>query len=225
MKVLWFLTFTLLFLNNTIAQVSVSGGMGIMNGFATQRTSYGFNLGVEIPKSSDLTFYIRASAFLPKVEADTNYANMTALSQTTFPSTLTVPYTQRSSTFLIEGGTRSYMINDYDNGFALYGGSVFGVGVNTTSAKFSKKDYTNQYQWEGLYSLPAGTNTKGSIYFLGIGVQGGMKYTIPVRGTIFLDFTGIYSILNVANNDAGAQSMTYAKMNFLVQFGYRRDFY
>ncbi|MEY4126192.1 MAG: hypothetical protein RL737_381 [Bacteroidota bacterium] len=213
------------FVSNTFAQMSISAGTGILNGVGTQRKSLGFNLGLELPRSSDLTFFIRASAFLPNQDSTTRYANMTANDVTTTPYTLSVPYNIKSHTLYVEGGTRSYMLNDYDNGFALYGGSVFGIGINTTSAKFSKFDYTKQYEWEGLYSLPNANPTKGSIYYLALGIQGGFKYTIPVRGTLFFDITGTYSVLNLANNSAGENSHTYSRLNFLFQLGYRRDLY
>ena len=102
------------------AQMSISGGTGILNGIGTQRNSFGFNLGLELPRSSDLTFFVRASAFLPNQDSTTRYANMTAIDVATSPYTLSVPYNVRSHTYYIEGGTRSYMLNDYDNGFALY---------------------------------------------------------------------------------------------------------
>ena len=224
MKLLIALLITSLCLTS-YAQLSISGGTGILNGLGTQRNSFGFNLGLELPRSSDLTFFVRASAFLPNQDSTTRYANMTAIDVATFPPTLTVPYTVRSHTYYIEGGTRSYMINDYDNGFALYGGSVIGVGINTSSAKFSKLDYTETYEWEGKYTLPNANPTKGSIYYLAIGLQGGFKYTIPVRGTLFFDVTGTYSALNVVNNSAGKMSHTYSRLNFLFQLGYRRDLY
>lgn len=207
------------------AQVSISAGTGILNGVGTQRSSFGFNLGLELPRSSDLTFFVRASAFLPNQDSTTRYAYMTANDVTTTPYQLEIPFKVKSHTVYLEGGTRSYMLNDYDNGFALYGGSVFGIGINTTSAKFSKFDKNNQYEWEGLYSLPNANPTKGSIYYLALGIQGGFKYTIPVRGTLFFDITGTYSILNLANNTAGENSHTYSRLNFLFQLGYRRDLY
>ena len=207
------------------AQVSISAGTGILNGVGTQKNSFGFNLGLELPRSSDLTFFVRASAFLPNQDSTTRYAYMTANDVTTTPYQLEIPFKVKSHTVYLEGGTRSYMLNDYDNGFALYGGSVFGIGINTTSAKFSKFDYTKQYEWEGLYSLPNANPTKGSIYYLALGIQGGFKYTIPVRGTLFFDITGTYSVLNLANNSAGENSHTYSRLNFLFQLGYRRDLY
>ena len=210
-----------------LAQVSFSAGTGFISGLGTERKSYGAHIGFELPRSSDLTFFLRGYAFLPYNEKDTNYANMTALDLSTTPYTITVPFTQKSNCFYVEGGTRSYMLSDYDNGFSLYGGSIFGFGINTTSAKFSRYDYTNTYEWEGKYQLSNGANTptKGSIYYLALGLQGGMKYTIPIRGTIYFDVTGTYSILNVANNAAAENSMTYSRINFLVQLGYRKDLY
>jgi hypothetical protein len=225
MKFLLALPMMVLLNCSTFAQMSISGGTGIMNGVGTGYKPLGFHLGLELPRSSDLTFYVRAAAFLPSAAADTNYANMTAISLTTVPYTLSVPYQNRSSTYYFEGGTRTYMINDYDNGFGLYGGSVVGLGINTTRLKYDKFDYTNTYEWEGKYLPSSGSETKGSIYYVALGIQGGMKYTIPIRGTLYFDVTGTYSVLNIANNNTGGASPTYSRLNFLFNLGYRRDLY
>jgi hypothetical protein len=52
-----------------------------------------------------------------------------------------------------------------------------------------------------------------------------MKYTIPIRGTIYFDVTGTYSVLNIANNNIGEGSATYSRLNFLFNLGFRRDLY
>jgi hypothetical protein len=205
--------------------MSISGGTGILNGVGTGLKPLGFHLGLELPRSSDLTFYLRGAAFLPSVGADTNYANMTAISVTTVPFIVSVPYQIKSSTFYFEGGTRSYMLNDYDNGFGLYGGSVVGLGINRTEMKYDQFDYTNTYEWEGKYLPDSGNETHGNIYYLALGIQGGMKYTIPIRGTIYFDVTGTYSVLNIANNNIGEGSATYSRLNFLFNLGFRRDLY
>lgn len=209
----------------SMAQMSISGGTGILNGVGTGFKPLGFHLGLELPRSSDLTFYVRGAAYLPSGGADTNYANMTAISLTTVPYTLSVPYQNRSSTYYFEGGTRSYMLNDYDNGFGLYGGSVVGLGINRTKVKYDQFDYTNTYEWEGKYEPANGNETHGNIYYVALGIQGGMKYTIPIRGTIYFDITGTYSVLNIANNNTGSNSSTYSRLNFLFNLGYRRDLY
>jgi len=220
----YFVLFCVLYLPLS-AQMSISGGTGILNGVGTGFKPLGLHLGLELPRSSDLTFYVRGAAYLPSGGADTNYANMTAISLTTVPYTLSVPYQNRSSTYYFEGGTRSYMLNDYDNGFGLYGGSVVGLGINTTRLKYDQFDYTNTYEWEGKYLPSNGTETKGSIYYVALGIQGGMKYTIPIRGTLYFDVTGTYSVLNIANNNTGGASSTYSRLNFLFNLGYRRDLY
>ena len=150
---------------------------------------------------------------------------MIAIDQTTVPYTLNVGYKNRSNTFYFEGGTRSYLLNDYDNGFGLYGGSVFGLGINTTRLQYDTYDLTNVYTWEGKYLPASGAESKGSIYFLALGIQGGLKYTIPIKGTIYFDITGIYSVLNIATNDVGGNSPTYSRLNFLFNLGFRRDLY
>lgn len=207
------------------SQVSLSAGMGMLNGVGTQIKSMGFHLGLEIPRSSDLTLFVRLSGFLPKGDSASAFANMTANNVTTQPSTLTVPYKIKSNTFYIQGGTRSYMLNDYDNGFSLYGGSVMGIGMNKTWAEFSEYDYSGQYKWEGLYSLPNNNPTRGNLIYLDIGIQGGMKYTIPIKGTFYFDVTGAYTVLGVPSNTAAQSSPTYSRLNFLMELGYRRDLY
>ncbi|MFM7663037.1 MAG: hypothetical protein ACKO68_00760 [Bacteroidota bacterium] len=220
----YFVLFCVLYLPLS-AQMSISGGTGILNGVGTGFKPLGLHLGLELPRSSDLTFYVRGAAYLPSGGADTNYANMTAISLTTVPYTLSVPYQNRSSTYYFEGGTRSYMLNDYDNGFGLYGGSVVGLGINRTKVKYEQFDYTNTYEWEGKYVPANGNETHGNIYYVALGIQGGMKYTIPIRGTIYFDITGTYSVLNIANNNIGSSSSTYSRLNFLFNLGFRRDLY
>lgn len=220
----YFVLFCVLYLPLS-AQMSISGGTGILNGVGTGFKPLGLHLGLELPRSSDLTFYVRGAAYLPSGGADTNYANMTAISLTTVPYTLSVPYQNRSSTYYFEGGTRSYMLNDYDNGFGLYGGSVVGLGINRTKVKYDQFDYTNTYEWEGKYVPANGNETHGNIYYVALGIQGGMKYTIPIRGTIYFDITCTYSVLNIANNNIGSSSSTYSRLNFLFNLGFRRDLY
>ncbi|NBU92106.1 MAG: hypothetical protein EBS17_04605, partial [Flavobacteriia bacterium] len=58
-----FFAFTLVFANViALGQVSISGGTGILNGLGTGYKPLGLHLGLELPRSSDLTFYVRASA-------------------------------------------------------------------------------------------------------------------------------------------------------------------
>jgi hypothetical protein len=219
------LIFCACFTASLSAQTSISVGTGFMNGVGTGYKPFGFHVGLELPRSSDLTFYVRAAGYLPSLGADTYYANMTAINQNTIPYTLSVPYQSKSSTYYFEGGTRYYLINDYDNGFGAYGGSILGLGINSTNLKYSKYDYTNTYIWEGGYLPSNGNENKGSIYYLTLGIQGGLKYTIPITGTFYFDITGTYSILNIANNDIGSSSPTYSRLNFLFNLGFRRDLY
>jgi len=208
----------------TLGQISISGGTGILNGIGKGFKPVGFHIGIDVPRSSDLTFYARAAAFLPAGGKETYYENMTAILQTTSPYTTSVPYQKESNTYYFEGGTRSFILNDYDNGFGIYGGSVVGVGINQTRKEYEDYDYMG-VPWEGKYLPSSGDERKGNYYYLALGIQGGMKYTIPIRGTIYFDMTGTYSVLGFANNFTGNSSLTYSPLNFLFSLGYRRDLY
>ena len=51
--------------NSFFSQMSISGGMSILNGVGTGYSPFGFHASLELPRSSDLTFYVRAAAFMP----------------------------------------------------------------------------------------------------------------------------------------------------------------
>ena len=214
-----------LLVSNLQSQVSLSLGTGVLKGFTVPKTFYGFQGGFELPKNNDVTFYARLGYYFPRNEDETMTANVTAIDLTTSPYNLSVNYLSSTNYTTIEGGTRYYLGNDYDNGFSIYGGSNFMLIINSVKNNYEKLDYTGQYEWENNYELPQNTEDKGKIISIALGLQGGVKYTFPARGTIFADLTGSYAIFGKASNQTAANSNLYAPMIFSFNVGYRKDLY
>ena len=138
-----FLSSLLVFLvSNLQSQVSLSLGTGVLKGFGVPKTFYGFQGGFELPKNNDVTFYARLGYYFPRNENETMTANVTAIDLTTSPYNLSVNYLSSTNYTTIEGGTRYYLCNDYDNGFSVYGGSNFMLIINSVKNNYEKFDYT-----------------------------------------------------------------------------------
>jgi hypothetical protein len=206
------------------SQVSVSIGPGVLKGFGVAKTFWGLHGGFELPRNNDVTFYLRMGYFLPRKEDDVMLSNVTAKDLTTSPYNLSVNYINSTNYTTIEGGTRYYLGNDYDNGFSVYGGSNFMLIINSVKRNYEKLDVTGQYTWENDYELPNNEEVKGTILSLALGLQGGLKYTIPAKGTIYADITGNYTLFAKASNDA-VSTVLYAPMVFIFNVGFRKDLY
>jgi len=210
---------------NAQSQVSLNLGLGPLKGFGVPKSFFGFHGGVELPRNNDVTFYLRLGYYLPKKEDNIMTEYVTAIDLTTNPSTLGVQYQSSTNYTTIEGGTRYYLGNDYDNGFSIYGGSNFMLIINSVKNNYEKYDYTGVYEWENNYELPQNTEDKGKIISVALGLQGGVKYTFPARGTIYADITGSYALFAKASNNTAANSSLYAPMIFIFNVGYRKDLY
>ena len=209
---------------NLQSQVSLSLGSGVLQGFGVPKLFFGFHGGFELPRNNDVTLYLRMGYFLPRKEDDVMTSNLTAKDLTASPYNLSVNYLTSTNYTTIEGGTRYYLGNDYDNGFSVYGGSNFMLIINSVKRNYEKLDVTGQYTWENDYELPASEEVKGTILSLALGLQGGIKYTIPAKGTIYADITGNYTLFGKASNESVSTSL-YAPMVFIFNVGYRKDLY
>ena len=209
---------------NAQSQVSLNLGLGPLKGFGVPKSFFGFHGGIELPRNNDVTFYLRLGYYLPRKEDDTISTSVTAINPLSSPSTLTVNYLTSTNYTTIEGGTRYYLGNDYDNGFSVYGGSNFMLIINSVKRNYEKLDATGVYSWEGDYELPEYEVPKGTILSLALGLQGGVKYTFPARGTIYADITGNYTLFGKASND-NINTELYAPMVFIFNVGFRKDLY
>jgi len=204
------------------SQISANAGLGTLNGFGAKKTFFGFNLGLEYPKSNQTTIYGRIAYYIPRNNIDSTNGFVEAKDPfTTVPFSLARNYIVSTGYLTVEGGNRFYIINGYDNGFSIYGGSTILVCVNKIKRKFDVWKYSNN---ESDYEM----NDKGTILNLGVGLQGGLKYTFPSIGTFFCDLSGNYLIVRQANNDMVGESDNYpfnSAMLFTFNLGFRKDFY
>jgi len=205
------------------SQISANAGMGTLNGFGAKKTFFGLNLGLEYPKSNQTTIYGRVAYYIPRNNIDSTISYASAISTTTFPYSLQRNYMVSTGYLTLEGGTRYYLLNGYDNGFSIYGGSTILVCVNKIKRNYADWDYSyNEANYENY------GDTKGTILNLGVGLQGGLKYTFPSLGTFFCDLSGNYLIVRQANNDMVGESENYpfnSAMLFTFNLGFRKDFY
>jgi hypothetical protein len=222
-KSIFFILLFSFLVGDFFSQISANAGLGTLNGFGVKKTFVGLNLGLEYPRSNQTTIYGRIAYYVPRNEDDSIQAFASAISTTTFPYTLPRNYTISTGYLTIEGGTRNYLINGYDNGFSVYGGSTILLCVNNIKKKFADWNYPyNEAEYENY-----GDN-KGTILNLGVGLQGGIKYTFPSIGTFFFDFSGNYLLIRQASNDMVGESTNYpfeSALLFTFNLGFRKDFY
>jgi hypothetical protein len=96
--------------------------------------------------------------------------------------------------------------------------------INSVKRDYEKEDATGNYSWEANYQLPTNEPEKGKILSIAMGLQGGMKYTIPATGTFYFDVNGQYSIFGQASNN-NISTELYSPLFFTINIGFRKDLY
>ena len=225
-KVITLFTWMFIGFGHSFGQVSLFAGTGTLKGFSSSGKSfYGFNAGIELPRSNDMTLYGRIGYYFPRAESQNYQTYVTAINTSTSPYNLTVNYALKTNYTTIEGGTRRYIGNDYDNGFSAYGGTNFMLIFNSVKRNYEDKDATGTYSWRDGYQTSATEPDKGNIISIALGLQGGVKYTIPATGTIFFDVNGQYALLAKANNATAQATSQYSPLIFTFTLGFRKDLY
>lgn len=208
------------------AQYSIGGGPSFMMEFGNKRPFYGLHLNVEIPRNNDVTFYGRATYHFK--QNDTELLVMLpaqAKDGSTIPQSVNVPldYLTSINYFMIDGGTRYYLINGFDEGFSLYGGTNLGLIINSVTYGSKFGDYDAE-----KYTLNPGDFTdgreKGTIIRLAVGFTGGVKYTIPAFGSFYLDFNPQLTLFGIPSNQ-GIPGNVYKPVFFNLNIGYRKELY
>ena len=221
---LFFSIFSCLSIN---AQVSLNAGMGSVSGFTTDQSHFGFHAGFELPRNNDVTFYGRLGHYFSRSEDEgtTRTVIIQDLNNVILPYQLQVNARESFNYTTIEGGTRYYLGNDYDNGFSAYGGTNGMLVFNTVKLNYDKRDITGTYEWENDYALTTSDEDRGVIMGIAVGLQGGVKYTIPAIGTAYFDVSGQYSILAQGSNTIANGTNQYSQLFFVFTVGFRKDLY
>lgn len=231
MKYISLLFFALSLTSQLNAQLSYGGGLTLTRFFNTQNiqnqslTMPGLHAHVEIPRSGDVTLYGRVSYMFPKANYDTLTSYVTAINPNANPYILAVNSRFKTSYFTLEGGNRYYIGNDYDNGFAGYGGSGIIIGLGKVHKAYDPKDVSGQYSWEQTHQPDPSEISEGRLFTLGGYLQGGVKYTIPAIGTIYTDVTLNYLLLANANNNTAASTDYLSPLFFNFAVGFKKDLY
>lgn len=208
------------------AQIGIGAGPSFMMEFGNNKPFYGLHLKVEKPRNNDVVFYGRATyLFNQNKRTELEPLSAVAIDPNLVPNTISVDFKQVSSIgyFMIDGGTRYYLINGFDDGFSLYGGTNLGLIVNMVKYGYEFGDYD-----ASKYTLYAGdfqeSRDKGSIIRLAVGFTGGVKYTKPGIGSFYLDINPHLTIFGIPSNQNIPGSI-YKPVFFNFNIGYRRELY
>lgn len=204
----------------SFAQVGVNAGSSVLVGFGAQRTWAGLHLGLEIPRDDAVSIYGRLGHYFGQPSRTPIATFATANDFTTTPYTITVNGESRMNYTTLEGGTRYYLGDGYDFGWAAYGGSNLLLMFNGVRNRYDEYDQT-------LYTIDDAGVQRGTIFSLGFGLGGGLKYSMENVGTFYFDMSLAYVIFGQASNNAAAQqfgdSGLYRPLLFTFNLGYRRD--
>lgn len=202
------------------AQVGVSAGTDMLVGFGAQRTWGGIHIGLEIPRDDAISMYGRVSHYFAQSSVDSITTSAIAKDVSTNPYIVDVKGIARMNYTTIEGGTRYYLGDGYDFGWAAYGGSNLMLIFNGVRNRYDDFDET-------LYNLQTTGAQRGAIFSLGFGLGGGVKYSLENVGTFYFDMSLAYIIFGQASNAAAAAQFStgglYRPLLFTFNLGYRRD--
>lgn len=194
-----------------VAQYSIGGGFIAKSCLNSSYNWNGLHAFVELPRTEVNTFYIRASLMLPIRSADS--VNVTAVDFSVSPQQMRVGVNQRSTYFSIDGGNRTYFMNSYDAGIAPYFASQFRGILGGFSEQFSDFDETK-------YSAPSVFGRRNSV-FIGMGVNIGLKYQLPLRGALTFDLGAEY-IMTLFDN-AQMMGAEFTPIGLFFNVAYRFD--
>lgn len=201
---------------NVSAQVSFNGGSSTLKGFGTDKWFTGFHVGVEVPRDDAMSFYGRYTHHFART-GDSALVSAVAMETTTTPYLIQIMSSSTMNYNIFEGGTRYYLGDGFDFGFAGYGGTSFMIVYNKVKTKYEDFDET-------LYEIDGSTSRNGAIFSLGAGLLGGVKYTVPRIGTFYSDFSISYMLLGQAS-ETSTYTGLYSNLFFGINVGYRRDLF
>lgn len=201
------------------AQIGISGGGSFLKGFSPGKPYGGFHIGLEVPRDDASSFYGRYSYYFPQKYTDSTLVSLEPRDPNTLPPgspyLLNVNGLPTMNYHLLQFGTRYYLGDGYDFGWAGYGGTDVMIAINQVKMKLAPYD-------ESLYMQTPETTREGSIFSLGFSLNAGVKYSIPPTGTFYLDAGVGYYLLATASTSNTFGNM-YNQLQFMFNLGYRKD--
>lgn len=200
------------------AQYSIGGGLSTIFQFGNNKPFVGGHIIAEIPQNDDVTFYGRLCYTTPQKQSLNRYEIYDPATNNFYPLTEIEKFNYLS----IDGGTRYYLINGFDESISIYGGTNIGVFVNTVRKDYDFDDGEDHTDLLDAVNLQRG---KGTVLSIAVGVSGGVKYTMPGRGTLYFDINPHMMLFGVGSNNVANSTQTYRQLVFNFGIGYRREFY
>lgn len=205
------LIFALLLCGGLSAQVSIIGGGSMLVGFGSGRPWGGLHIGAEIPRSDAISFYARYTYHFRNTDKDSLYFDI----ETVDPDFGFVSVSQHlgftnMDYHILEGGTRYYIGNGFDYGWGAYGGATVMLMFNTVKVRYEEPQLASNKTWNG------------TIFSIGVGVGGGVKYSMARFGTLYLDTSLAYKILNQASQNSISGAL-FSNLIFNFNLGVRKD--
>jgi hypothetical protein len=211
------------------AQFGLSAGPATIKAFGAPKMLAGVHIGGEVSQDDESSFFARISHFPGGLESS-NYVVELIDNQTNNYSGYGVNMNSTKTNFTkLEGGVRYYLLDGYETGFAVYGGSKIVLNFNRVLADFTPFD-------ESKYRLQDGLANAGTAFSLGFGLQGGLKYGIIGLGTLFFDIGADFLLTGSTSNDIpyysnylykvqGGQVVAYRQPTFTFTLGFRKDLF
>lgn len=212
----YLLIIAILIAGSVSAQVSFNAGSSTLKGFGTPKWFTGFHLGVEVPRDDAMSFYGRFTHHFSRA-GDSLLVSAVAKETTTTPYVTNVMSISGMNYSIFEGGTRYYLGDGFDFGWAGYGGTSFMLIYNKVNTSYADFDEVN-------YQIDQSTARDGAIISIGAGLLGGVKYTVPRVGTFYSDFSVSYLFLGQVSNQTMYTGL-YSSLFFGINIGYRRDLF
>lgn len=200
----------------SFSQVGISAGASMLAPVKLGVHPYGgFHIGVEIPRDDQLSLYGRFTHHFKQHSDFTGSIYVTPIDPIANPIYPNVSYTPSMNYNMIEGGMRYYLGDGFDYGWAAYGGTNLMLIINRVKANYEAFD-------EAKYQLDINSRVDGTIFNLGAGLGGGVKYSDARLGTFYFDLNLNYVIFAYPSS-ANVNSSLYSPLIFNFNLGYRRD--
>ncbi|MBL1280320.1 MAG: hypothetical protein COA33_008620 [Fluviicola sp.] len=202
---------------SSFAQVSITAGPSMLLGTVSAAKPWaGFHFGLEIPRDDQVTIYGRFTHHFGQLSSDSTPVLLSPIDPLTNFNYPIISSRASMNYNILEGGTRYYLGNGFDFGWAAYGGSNVMIVFSRIKNRYDDYD-------ESLYKIdPIQNPDKGTIFGLGVGLGGGVKYTFPRFGTLYTDLNINYMLLGTTSTPQPDGSL-YSPLLFNFNIGYRKD--